>query len=1151
MADLLKTSQVLAQVESDLSPKLKVSQVLSQVEADLPPKLKVSQLLIQVECEMSLPSPSESPSASPSPMPAEAVEWAESGTGSFVVDGLKVRDVFPNVSGEIDDDCCIPLPFGVCYIPIRSAYIDTDRYYILGPTDSVSGALTYTITKTRTPRDYSVKVEYTLDQTQSAIPYAIQDTKISDKLYGNSFKVFQPYLTALACSIYPNGDNYYDLPTQFSRSDTVSITNPADVIKWVLIAMGVDSDAIDDKDTITYTSSFTTAKATYDTLGISINGAFWKVVTREKALTTLLTMCNSVLLFTDTIQLQVLNTTLWQEIASDDIIKMGETGVGTFTSSKLERTLYDSGNVNYSPKDSTTGELDSQDLPATAVVAAGSETRTISPNAFDMMFTSDEAVAKSAARLYYQRTLWKKATEKFTAKSSCLALQPSDFIRILGNNYGGDHNAMIDSMTINKDVSIQFTCVTFTNDLDGTEFGWSPSMSPSRSPSMSPSASESPSASPSAIVGSPSKSPSMSPSLSPSASMSPSASLSPSASMSPSASPSEIETIEGTSCWGQTSGVIETNTRSFSGYWTGTATIVGAGDAEYISMINGQYLESEVIKVNSRVMAILSNVYASGNTPIIKYRTAALPSLIEAESWSTYSAPFVASDYMQIRIEATDTWTVEDIVLRDMMVSASPSESPSMSPSLSPSASESPSESPSLSPSASESPSFSPSESPSASESPSISPSLSPSASESPSISPSASPSESPSLSPSLSPSASASPSLSPSLSPSASASPSVSPSVSGSESPSYSPSKSMSPSSSPSKSPSASPSVSPSASPSKSPSASPSVSPSNSPSASPSISPSGSPSESPSFSPSLSPSASESPSASISPSNSPSASPSVSPSASPSIVPPNDFSEDGSAKAYWFIDSTLTADNKGTNTLTLGGSVASPVPDTSIVKTGSASASFDGGDYAYITDANLDTGFPLKNGDAVKKGTICFWYRHVSNVASAKVFSKWSASGNKRSFAIEPGDSTNYGVIDWGYNSGASAETHTMTWKPSNKNRWYHYSVAFDGIAKTIHVRVWGDVEGGVVLDQTFTPANELNVSDAAVYIGTETGLTPLINGKLNAMVVFNRVLSSTEMDLVSSGDYAASPSSSPSISPSASPSESPSNSPSASPST
>lgn len=43
--------------------------------------------------------------------------------------------------------------------------------------------------------------------------------------------------------------------------------------------------------------------------------------------------------------------------------------------------------------------------------------------------------------------------------------------------------------------------------------------------------------------------------------------------------------------WGHDTGVVETSAEDFSGNWTGTGTISGAGDAEFVFLEGGQYVE--------------------------------------------------------------------------------------------------------------------------------------------------------------------------------------------------------------------------------------------------------------------------------------------------------------------------------------------------------------------------------------------------------------------------------------------------------------------------------------------------------------------------------------------------------------------------------
>ncbi len=85
--------------------------------------------------------------------------------------------------------------------------------------------------------------------------------------------------------------------------------------------------------------------------------------------------------------------------------------------------------------------------------------------------------------------------------------------------------------------------------------------------------------------------------------------------------------------------------------------------------------------------------------------------------------------------------------------------------------------------------------------------------------------------------------------------------------------------------------------------------------------------------------------------------------------------------KALWSLDNgALTTDSIGTNTLTDNNTVGT---DTVNYKEGDASADFESSnsEYLSITDANLDSGFPLKSGES---GTfsVTFWYKAESQGA-------------------------------------------------------------------------------------------------------------------------------------------------------------------------
>lgn len=109
--------------------------------------------------------------------------------------------------------------------------------------------------------------------------------------------------------------------------------------------------------------------------------------------------------------------------------------------------------------------------------------------------------------------------------------------------------------------------------------------------------------------------------------------------------------IAGTTCWGHSTGVTETNTRTFASNWTGTGSIENSGDSENLVLSDGEYMESEIIQTGSETITVTYNYYATGDSITVKYRTAATSAGITGESWSTYSTPFASSGYIQLRLE--------------------------------------------------------------------------------------------------------------------------------------------------------------------------------------------------------------------------------------------------------------------------------------------------------------------------------------------------------------------------------------------------------------------------------------------------------------------------------------------------------------------
>jgi len=234
-----------------------------------------------------------------------------------------------------------------------------------------------------------------------------------------------------------------------------------------------------------------------------------------------------------------------------------------------------------------------------------------------------------------------------------------------------------------------------------------------------------------------------------------------------------------------------------------------------------------------------------------------------------------------------------------------------------------------------------------------------------------------------------------------------------------------------------------------------------------------------------------------------------------------NDFSQDTFCKAlYRFETGALLADSKGGNTLTDHGSVA----ESETCKEGSRAADFENSlsQYFSIDDAALDAGFPLKNGDALKIGTICFWMRPETDPGFSDydcVIGKWDYAGSKVSLAayIRYG----YLYIRWGYGvSGQTYETWTVVSTGGLTDKWFHVGITFDGVAKTCHIRVYDETAGTVTnYDHTFT--NALRVCDAPFVAGAQNG-ADFYDGILDELAIFNRPLADAEIDNIRLGRFA-----------------------------
>lgn len=365
----------------------------------------------------------------------------------------KIPDgIFPSNRNYENEGLCVPVPFGTAYVPLRDVYITSAGYLMLG-----DPAFTYTISKIRSPRSWGLKSEY-------ATPtYTFTQSSKADADLVN-WRVFQAIIAdtdndgvadAAGCWLIPGGMTL-DPPVQFTRSDTATMTNFADVIAFVLKDMGVPAADIDEAGT------FATAHTTFDGWGLECNGAFWYKQEREKILSLLLNQCHSCLRVEEKIKLHVLVKDSQKTVTSSSVLRPSAQGEGSFVYQDIVNEDYsDGGYVSWQ----ATGEAQDSFLKTLVAANSGSSVTVVSDEVLECPFVQDSIDVRKLGILFYQRKLLKEAEVGFLAKGSCIELQPDDVITVNDSNYGGVYVALVDSMKINPDLSIQFRCSKFKETL--------------------------------------------------------------------------------------------------------------------------------------------------------------------------------------------------------------------------------------------------------------------------------------------------------------------------------------------------------------------------------------------------------------------------------------------------------------------------------------------------------------------------------------------------------------------------------------------------------------------------------------------------------------------------------------------------------------
>lgn len=316
-----------------------------------------------------------------------------------------VKDLYPSTdpdNARKQDNLCVPIPIGTCYIPIRSVYIEADatRYYVLGLDSD-----TYTIDEVRAPRGKGDSVwtsdNFTFTQATKGV-YKVFSPVISDSdrdgtadstgfwLDGDTFmdilvkfKIDRTKdINGTSTGTHNGGDDAalltdstaswvadsligayavnktdgsYGLITdntdttvtatlaggtgnEWDDDDVYVIGGPASVIRFVLTD-STDGMGVDTADIDD--DLFGAAEVIYAGWELTFQGGFYLQQEREFVLTQLLAQCHSTFTRRAKIGLKVLSKTSQKTITT--VVK------DSFRSDKLERSQNDSGYVAWNP----------------------------------------------------------------------------------------------------------------------------------------------------------------------------------------------------------------------------------------------------------------------------------------------------------------------------------------------------------------------------------------------------------------------------------------------------------------------------------------------------------------------------------------------------------------------------------------------------------------------------------------------------------------------------------------------------------------------------------------------------------------------------------------------------------------------------------
>jgi len=354
---------------------------------------------------------------------------------------------------------CIPLVLGRPCIPIMPVYFPAPSYffgYLLGPTTGTPAD--YDVYNVKTPTDWGGEAK-TFSKADYTFNY-IDKTGLdgNDYTFGEFICLDYDRDGVLdACLAFYDSAGHKPIPAEYEEDSKKAITAPANVLEYILEDWGIPSARID-------ATTQAAANSIYAGWGLTWNTGLFNKESRKKLLARLLQMCHTELIVRDKIYFKVHSKTSQMTVTKASIIKEKERGEGTFKYELIEKKdEKDSGYVSYQVQ----GEC--LDHPLKALVTVKGNYNNIASDVVSADYVQDSQAAQKLGILALQRKFLPLAKVSFTLKATCLALECDDVITLDHADYGGTYDVLIDSMTINRDLSIAIEATRFSQALDDWE----------------------------------------------------------------------------------------------------------------------------------------------------------------------------------------------------------------------------------------------------------------------------------------------------------------------------------------------------------------------------------------------------------------------------------------------------------------------------------------------------------------------------------------------------------------------------------------------------------------------------------------------------------------------------------------------------------